>query len=204
VIYFDEERSQPVRDELEIMASAHPNIAVRFVENSNHVLPDLRELSSSRTDDMIITTRLDNDDVLHPRFLEDVQNASLLQNAPKCIIDFPNYYALRLETGKMFRKQMLITTPFSSLVETGNKISTVLSVQHQELGPEFGLVRQLAQRRTMVLWHGSNVLNGRSSKTLKVTVNRLLGRRKEKALSKVDTEEIKKSFGLNSTEFAFI
>jgi hypothetical protein len=104
--------------------------------------------------DWIITSRLDNDDMLSNWFMK-----SLLDNAGNKIewLTFPNGYIMKGDKA-FFRRYP--TSPFVSLVEPAAQMSSVFQVSHIFAGTKVGPIRELTQDRAWVqIDHGDNVKN---------------------------------------------
>jgi hypothetical protein len=109
-------------------------------------------------DTLLLTTRLDNDDGLHPEFVETVQRA--VSDRPAEVLDPPAGYSLNVPDG-LARRLHVQLGPFLTLAErvTRPPDRTIRSVPHKEAW-KLGPVREFAKEP---LWlrivHDRNIWN---------------------------------------------
>lgn len=90
-----------------------------------------------QTTDIVITTRMDSDDIISKSYIAAIQNAAKRCTTPH-VINFPYgiYYDVRTKTGSLVRKKHV--NQFASLVETGTRsFAGVYCCQHTQLGKTF-------------------------------------------------------------------
>ena len=106
------------------------------------------------TAEWLLTTRLDNDDALNPRFIETVQS-----HARPGVREFLNpTYGLIVAYGRLYRHRGY-SNPFITLSEPAAESRTVLIDQHALLA-RHGPVRQFALPDAWIqVVHGGNLAN---------------------------------------------
>lgn len=105
--------------------------------------------------DWVVTTRLDNDDMILPEFTKEIKNIPLQEQ----VIDF-NGYRYDERTNKFYKDTKYInhfTSPFISLMERSENYKGVYSDQHQNMGRKFNLNR-IEKRLWCQIIHDTNQL----------------------------------------------
>ncbi|WP_304141856.1 glycosyltransferase [Mesoflavibacter zeaxanthinifaciens] len=107
------------------------NIKLIYVDGFNGLSSELNTKIQSLLnpeDHFIITTRLDNDDIIHRDFVKTIQE--LYTPSHNTIIDLKNGYQLSLNNSKDIRYLGYAFNPFISLIEASDNIKTVLFKEH--------------------------------------------------------------------------
>lgn len=170
VIFFDRKRSAKYSNFLDKLAEI-AWIEIAFVDCATEIDGYLCR-NFSKTDHPFLTSRLDNDDIVHPYFLREIQDTAIeylskidtSSTATKNMtlaIDFPQRLILDADRGDMFRNVARITTPFVSfLTAGGGSAKSVFAFSHPEVGNVASKVIKLPGLRTLTVVHGANILNG--------------------------------------------
>lgn len=161
LVLFDESTPQPFRARIEQLADWPGFQAVFLPPGSRDVGRQVvgERLGTSVTPDILITTRLDNDDGLHRDFVAQVQQYSDV-NVPT-VLEFPNGYVWWRD--RIYRDRQP-SNPFTSLVEpldrmAGRPYSTVYRGSHSDIS-RLGTVVVVSQRPFWVqVVHGGNLEN---------------------------------------------
>ncbi len=106
----------------------------------------------------IITSRLDNDDILHNQFIQKIQDCFIPKHIT--VVDLREGFQLNIQTKKAeIRKANNPFNPFVSLIENSTDYKTVLSKLHSE----WAYAESIVIGESMVLWieliHKKNKLN---------------------------------------------
>ena len=156
LIYFDEGTPAAFRERIE-SARAQAQFEPRFVGpfTMQMTASDVSALISP-SDDLVVTTRLDNDDAVSRDFIERVR-LEAARVPTGTVLNFTNGLALR--DGRVYTATDT-SNPFTSLVESASgPIKTIWSAQHHKLESEW----TLHQIRGLPAWlqvvHGENVSN---------------------------------------------
>lgn len=159
LIYFDENIPGHFRERIE---RARQKIAFTphfvGVTRAGFAIPDVQDLVDRfQTDgDVVVTTRLDNDDAIARDFVRNVQLAAG-QHEIGTVLNFPNGVAMR--QGRLFTAHDL-SNPFTSLVEARTApVKTIWSAQHHMLGQKWNLVQIETPPMWLQVVHGENVTN---------------------------------------------
>lgn len=115
-----------------------------------------RHVAEARPD-WLITSRLDSDDVLHSRFIADIQEVWARERARgrAFSIDFPQVYYLDVQTACMRQRIPSHATPFISAVEPRAEDFDTSMFPHPSVSRIFPAVN-VPTPRTMMLIHGGN------------------------------------------------
>jgi hypothetical protein len=155
LVFFDEGTPEATRDEFRQLAAELPLIHIEYCGELTQqlVIERVRRIIAP-TADWVLTTRLDNDDALHRRFIETVQS-----HARPGVREFINpTYGLILANGRLYR-QRDYSSPFITLSEPVSDCRTVWMDQHTLLA-RHGPVRQFALPDAWIqVVHGGNLVN---------------------------------------------
>lgn len=160
-IYFDENTPALYRKRIAGIAEEYANIRIFYINGADAMSSSLVTFIRSQVgtgDNYIITTRLDNDDMIHQDFISVIQ--SLFVQADKAVIDLQNGYQLCIENDHAeARNYTNIFNPFISVIENLPVIETVFSKPHFE----WRYIPKIIEYKDSLLWceiiHQSNKLN---------------------------------------------
>ncbi len=160
-IYFDENTPVPYRKRISVIAEAYSNIKVFYINGADSLKSSLATFIKSHVnseDQYIITTRLDNDDMIHQEFIAVIQ--SLFVPAEKTVIDLQNGYQLCIENDHAeVRNYTNLFNPFISLVEEISFIKTVFSLKHKDWVKIEDKIEYKGNKLWCEVVHRSNMLN---------------------------------------------
>lgn len=133
LVCFDSETPDFYKDKIQILHQAFPNFIPVYIEDSSKansiILETIYSYCSEQTTH-VITSRLDNDDGLHCKYVETVQN-NCTSTSP-LIIDLVNGFQLVIKSdmSPVVRTISAAFNPFVSLIEEKKNCQTVLSRKH--------------------------------------------------------------------------
>jgi len=122
--------------------------------------------SVSQDADLVLTTRLDNDDMLMPRYVQDVQMAAVYK--PPLHLFETRGYRYNLRNKRFYRDKLHhkeLTSPFLTLTCSPKKLVTVYCGCHSTMWKKFNLTI-LPRRRWVQLIHTTNWLLAKPSNTV--------------------------------------
>lgn len=127
-------------------------------------------------EDIIITTRLDNDDVLLPKFTRNIQVIARHQTIP-VLIELKGYWLdLRYFEKKFYRNERYnekLISPFLSVVERSNKFfKTAYYTKHSEMWKHFNVVSSSCDGWIQILHNTNQLMNKLKIDQLGKEVNR--------------------------------
>lgn len=134
VVYFDSETPTPYRKVIEIMNNEYPNFKPLYIDGMGSFNSSVKKYileNSDSGEDVIITSRLDNDDAIHQDFVETIQE--IASRKGETVIDLRCGYQMNIE-GEFHEYRGYYYNsfnPFISLVETPASIHTVFSREHR-------------------------------------------------------------------------
>ena len=113
----------------------------------------------TKDEDLVLMTRLDNDDILMPTYVEDMQKAVTEVG----LYEFKGY-RLDLRTNKFYKDAWYnrkLTSPFLTLAQDPKKFKTVYCTNHSKMWKHFDLTI-LPHRNWVQIIHDSNWLLNRA------------------------------------------
>lgn len=132
LVFFDIDTPEKFRSRNDELALAYRNFKPLYINGVNEFLPALVDMVKSlATHEHIITSRIDNDDLVHEHFISEVKRFA--RPAEELIIDFENGYQL-IQINKRYevRNYTHYFNPFLSLVESASDIKTVMRKNHRD------------------------------------------------------------------------
>jgi hypothetical protein len=163
-IFFDINTPIFFKNKIINIANDYPIIKIFFLDSNDELLCDLKSFiqkNTSRNTEFIITTRLDNDDLLHKEFISTVQK--LFQPIHNLIIDLRSGYQVSIENGNIeIRDYENSFNPFISLIEKSQELKTVMSRMHKDWENIGTNVIYKTKRLWIELTHKNNLINSRN------------------------------------------
>lgn len=201
LVYFDRSRTEPYLDRLAPLF-ADPRFAAVHIDDPAEMLADIRARAGAGQ--ALLTSRLDNDDMLHPRFVTSLQARArqAMAGALPLVIDFPELTWWREGGGRAQRFRSDVVSPFASVLEVPGPDGwqdgprTVLAGRHEKLGTLFGRLEESPEAYSMTILHGNNVSNGQSRFGMLGRMRRAW-RERQSTLSRAETTKILTEFGLD-------
>lgn len=162
VVCFDSDTPEDFKPRVEDISRSYSNFKPIYVDGFSSLKPAFLNYignNISENDEFIITTRADNDDILHKDFIKTIQELYLPQN--KTVIDLSIGYQFILKKDKMellsFRNKF---NPFVSVIEsTKNDFETVISKQHREWENSSSTIIYEESPLWIQLIHDQNLIN---------------------------------------------
>lgn len=156
-ILLDTSTPDEIRAEIDfIVASANLNFCkpcyIPFF-NSAIAMELIKDYLCS-SDEWLLTTRLDNDDALHPRFLESVKSSAVV--GTREFINIPQ--GLIIANGKAYRKRDY-SNAFVTLSEPVAKAKSVWVEQHHRVARHAPIKQVLLRDGWIQFVHGGNIAN---------------------------------------------
>jgi hypothetical protein len=163
LIFFDRERSAGWLDAIGRLAALGGFTPV-FLESAADLVAAIA--GHAPGGGLLLTSRLDNDDVIHPDFVADVRHEAVASldeaAATPLVIDFSHGSWWDLDRGeiRLFRQREV--SPYATLVERvgDGPPRTVFARGHNRLEAEFGPARLIEGCRALTLVHDRNLVNG--------------------------------------------
>lgn len=116
-------------------------------------------IENSKFDDLIITTRLDNDDIIHRNFIDTIQTT--FPSEHNTVIDLQNGYQMLLTNKKIrIKEDVFYGNQFISYVEkVSANIQTVMSREHREWRRHENYLHYKEKRLWIEVVHSKNLVN---------------------------------------------
>jgi hypothetical protein len=184
-VCFDTDTPEYYKNKIKVLTRNHKNYHILFVDGFPNLKKDVIHFISSQikeSDRFIITSRLDNDDILHKDFIRTIQSKFVEHH--NTIIDLNIGYQLLTNTKQ--KEELLLykskLNPFISLIEKSNSIKTILNKQHNQWDNSYNKINYKKTPLWIQLIHNENILN-----------------KKLNYLKKIKTLKNYKHFGLKSS-----
>lgn len=160
-IFFDNETPEKYKQKIISISKEfnviHP-IFIESMEKLKETFKDFIIKNIAYDDSHIITTRIDNDDIIHQDFVAIIQ--SLFQPKDLSVIDLQKGYQVSIDT--QYPEIRLYTHPFNafiSVIEKTKSFNTVFSRMHYEWKNEKSIISYKRKRLWMELSHHENYVN---------------------------------------------
>ena len=160
-VFFDTETPQIYKEIIEQISESYSVFQPIYINGYPELLDSLKNFIHhhiGEKDEYIITTRLDNDDLIHKDFIDSIQN--LFKPIDKMVIDLRHGYQICVKGPKNeIREYDNSFNPFVSLVESRSYYKTVLSQMHRDWKNANATIVFDKKRLWIELIHQKNKLN---------------------------------------------
>lgn len=133
VIIFDIDTPETYLNRIKKLTTSNANIKILLTKSFETLKVDLINFIKNeltQNNQFIITTRIDNDDMIHLDFVNHIQNSFIKKH--KTLIDLTTGYQLTISKNKFdARLYTLNYNPFLSLIENSNQFETIMSKNHE-------------------------------------------------------------------------
>ena len=158
LVFFDSKTPISFKKNIGHFKESLENFVPIYLSSADFFLPEIKNwIAQNVNTKYIITSRLDNDDMIHRDFISAIQATFNIQN--NCIVNIPNGLQLGLESNQ----QQLIKSfnnfgPFISLIEYNQSPSTIYFKQHDYWRGNKSVIT-IYKRLWVQIIHQANVLN---------------------------------------------
>jgi hypothetical protein len=160
-IFFDINTPEIFKQEIKTLQEQYSNLQPVFIESGKNFRSSIAETiksNISEDDKYVLTSRIDNDDIIHKDFIATVQD--LFQPINTHVIDIRSGYQLVVEQNEnRLLKFDLSYNPFISLVETPENAKSVFSRDHRDWRSEKSITVFKGKRLWVQVVHKNNLLN---------------------------------------------
>lgn len=162
LVFFDKEIPQEYKIIIDQIKKDFPKFIALFVQDFEDMqIKALEIIPSFYTTDtkFVITTDIDNDDLLHRDFVKTVQDHYEPRN--NLVIDLKRGLQLTHTPGKkaLLNVFYMVANPFISLVEDKNKVGTVMKEEHLKYRTYPNYTSYDAEPRFIQFIHANNLVN---------------------------------------------
>lgn len=160
-VFFDIKTPAQYRDKIEVISKSYSNFKPIFIDGNENLKKSFIDYiikDITKEDKYIITTRLDNDDLIHKDFIKTIQY--LYQPVDNMVIDLRKGYSITL--GEPYSEIRVFTSrfnPFISVVESVEEFKTVISKMHQDWKTSTHIIDYNKHNLWIELVHQENKLN---------------------------------------------
>lgn len=166
LVFFDTNTPDRFRSKVQQMAEDFPAFTPVFIDGGKEFDSAMKRVIGENVtpaDQFVITTRMDNDDMLHRDFMATLQR--LFKPVHEHVINLSLGYQLIIEKAETEIFEFTWpSNPFISLIEKADEIRTVYAEKHNKW-EQFAksITNYAGSRLWMVLIHQNNVFNARKA-----------------------------------------
>jgi len=169
-VFFDINTSNYYKSKIEKIAKNFINFKPIYIDNytnlENELITFIKNTNSNK-DSFYITTRLDNDDMIHQDFIDTIQ--SLFREQKHTIIDLRTGYQLILNKNKFrIRQYNNNLNPFISLIKHIDEPGTIWDRTHHEWGRGSNIIISKDRRLWVEIVHDKNLINDEKYKLKRI------------------------------------
>lgn len=162
LLFFDTDTPLNFKNKIKGLIQGFSQFEVIYINNSKllneAIKKNIEKNLLHNWPEFIITTRLDNDDLLHREFIATIKR--LYKPSDNLVIDLRKGYQVSLgKTHEEIRSFNFPFNPFISLVEKSNNIKTVMSKEHRNWKENSNVVIYDKKELWVELIHDSNKVN---------------------------------------------
>lgn len=157
LVYFDTDTSEAWRARIARCREHCPQLEPVFVEGMAAFLPDVQQRLAASTEDWVMSSRLDNDDCLHPGHIALLQQA--FQAQPYLLLDVVDGYTLEIQPRHRLGRALDPCNPFVTLIERNQAPRSVWHRSHGSWKREPRVQRIRGQRSWLSVIHAQNKTN---------------------------------------------
>jgi len=170
LVYFDIDTNEFYKKKIERLSFKIPQFKARYVDHHDSFLMDMETYIRNKKKPEhthLITTRLDNDDLLHEAAIDKIQ--SLFKTQDFQVINFQTGVCFQLEPEIRLAQQECKAGPFLSVIEKFNpnkKILTSYAQRHDSYVKDYDVLQITEKPYWTQLIHKANCSNTLSGKSL--------------------------------------
>lgn len=170
-VIFDKETPVEYQERIALLANNFKNLNIVYTngfKNLKDTITHYINKAISENDQFIITTRLDNDDMIHQDFTETIQK--LFVKKDKTIIDLISGYQMIITNHNTdLRAYKTRFNPFISLIESSENFETVISQKHHYWEDIPNIISYKSKALWIQLIHQDNLINDKLKALKKVS-----------------------------------
>lgn len=157
LLYLDTTTSEKYKTKMFDLTSGIENVKVFFINGMNEFYPQIQKTITDNTKSYLITTRIDNDDVISRFFIDEVQKKFDSQDF--LAVDIIKGYSLQIKPIYILGKKEHVFNPFISLIEKNENPKTVWFNDHTQWKKESRIIQVTNKRLWMSIIHEKNKVN---------------------------------------------
>nr|WP_321245838.1 glycosyltransferase [uncultured Psychroserpens sp.] len=169
LVCFDIDTPELYNQKIENLKTQLPIFQPLFIDGFKNLEKDISNfVKADSKKDFIITTRLDNDDIVHENFIQTIQN---LYRPEISVININLGYQLIMLKNKNYQLRLVKKefNPFMSVISEKKNFESVLSKEHHYWRSHKNQIINKSERLWIQFVHGSNVLNDINKASKKTT-----------------------------------
>jgi hypothetical protein len=160
-IYFDSHTGEVYKQRIKKLTEAYSNFHIFFIDGIGELKPHLINFIQSTENldcDYVITSRLDNDDLIHRDYIKTIQQ--LFRPFHIAVIDLRTGFKINIEEGACeIRNYTQSFNPFISLIEKKEFVETVFNQMHHEWHKAKRVIPYYDRQLWIELVHKKNWIN---------------------------------------------
>lgn len=161
-IFFDVNTPLIYKKKIEIISQEYKNLHPIFIDGISNLVPSFKDfiIKNSNYDEYIITTRLDNDDLIHKDFIKTIQK--LYSPIAETVIDLQSGYQVTLPINfknHQIRSYNHPSNAFISVIEHIDNFNTIYSKMHYDWKNSNNIISYDKKKMWIELVHQENKVN---------------------------------------------
>lgn len=160
-VFFDNDTPAEYKEKIKIIAADYLNFRPLFIDSMGtlkNTFQDYIYMNIEENDEYVITSRLDNDDLIHKDFIKTIQ--SLFIPLDGAVIDLKNGFQVTLDSPiSQIRVYNHDFNAFVSVIENVKKIETIYSRKHHDWRSSKNIIGYQNKRLWIELTHETNKVN---------------------------------------------
>jgi hypothetical protein len=169
LVFFDAKTPENYKIKIGLIARDFPKFKPIYIFKGDEFLPKLQTIikSENTANNHIITSRVDNDDALHKKYIETIQEIACLHPAKDLLLNFKWGVQLDLSTDLLYQSKDESNPFISRSCQYNNiNVATVFDFGHHEASKFLPLKQILNTKGWLVIIHDSNMINTIGGKPL--------------------------------------
>lgn len=159
-VFFDVDTPEYYRKKVDDIAATYKNFKPLYIDGLEALVGSVTQEIGKDThvEEFIITTRLDNDDIIHKDFIETIQESFVPVH--NTVIDLREGYQVSIDKNKTeIREYAHPFNAFISVIERSEEFKTILSQMHYDWAKSNNIVVFDKKRVWIELVHQKNKMN---------------------------------------------
>lgn len=156
LIYFDSLTPIPILDEVIQLKANIPNVEIILTDHYDDFITDIKLKINTVPEPFVISSRLDNDDLISTTFIQSVQNAFVPVH--NTILNFNAGYELSLSKNVLRRWNNSYHNQFTSIIENTKETNlfTIYGFPHWRPPASSHTINIITKPQWIYLIHGNN------------------------------------------------
>ncbi|OLY93192.1 Putative rhamnosyl transferase [Cnuella takakiae] len=164
LVFFDLHTPEFFKEKISRLQQEYPVFSPVYIDDAAEFRPTIISEMQAKTtaeNDYIITSRIDNDDLIHKDFIQTIQY--LFKPIHNLVIDFRKGFQMVIEDDRneIVKKENKFS-PFTSIVEKRDAAASVFSREHKQWADSAHVTVYTEKRLWVTVVHPNNIWNAQN------------------------------------------